>query len=185
MWSCVAEPTSCPWLPNHFVPLVAVKTTPAAVIVVNDSSTEAPLAGGGNDTDGQDQQNTNTMTSKNNTAITDASLLSESSRSEVRGTSAGTHFLSNANIMRLLTTDVAGWDGISNGVKENSYFVINNCKTYPGVPITNTAHLRTTVEPGTSTSTTHDAITYIGHLCGTYGKFQSGAFVQHDPKPTE
>jgi len=87
--------------------------------------------------------------------------------------------------MRLLTTDVAGWDGISNGVKENSYFVINNCETYPGVPITNTAHLRTTVEPGTSTSTTHDAITYIGHLCGTYGKFQSGAFVQHDPKPTE
>ena len=64
MWSCVAEPTSCPWLPNHFVPLVAVKTTPAAVIVVNDSSTEAPLAGGGNDTDGQDQQNTNTMTRK-------------------------------------------------------------------------------------------------------------------------
>jgi len=112
---------------------VAVKTTPAAVIVVNDSSTEAPLAGGG---PAEHKHNDE----ENNTAITDASQLSESSRSEVRGTSAGTHFLSNANIMRLLTTDVAGWDGISNGVKENSNFVINNSETYQGGPITNTAH---------------------------------------------
>jgi len=113
MWSRTVAPETTIWSPNHFLPAVSAAQSLHTLqknTVIVDPDVE------GDDTDGQE----------NTLVTTDASLLSDSSPTEVRGTLAGTHFLGNADVMRLFTMDITGWPSIPNSVKKNCYYVINN-----------------------------------------------------------